>query len=165
MLSRTRVIHTYLLASSQWSRYSLASSVDDVCSCAQRETHRTLLASYDDRLAGLIRCYRAGLVSCARSALCCSRRSVCCCRFFGRGCAGLCKCQRRSQTADQSNNCFLHSLLLVLFHPKFVTQRLIGRFMSVFYSIQFGQLSGLAISVTLRGDDPQTAARRSSRYS
>src|SRR4029453_18807656 len=71
-LRRSGVINANLLAGSQWSRHSLASSVNDVRSRAESETYWALLAPDDDRLARLIGCYRAGLVSCARS--CCGRR-------------------------------------------------------------------------------------------
>ena len=108
MLNWAGVINTNPLAGSQWSRHSFAGGVHDVRSRAESVTHRALLASDDDRLAGLICTYCARLVSCTRSCLSCGRRS---CRrgFFGRGRAGLCKRQWRNQPTDQSNDCSFHS--------------------------------------------------------
>ena len=106
MLSRSRVINTNLLAGSQRRCHSLASSVNDVRRRAESETYRALLTPDDDRLTRLIGSYCTGLVS--RSRLCRGCWSGCC-GFFGRGRAGLCKRQRRSQPADQSNDCSFHS--------------------------------------------------------
>jgi hypothetical protein len=106
MLLRPSVINTNPLAGSQWRCHSLPSGVNDVRRRAESETYRALLASDDDRLTRLIGSYRTGLVS--RSGLC-RRCWSGCCGFFGRGRAGLCKRQRCSQPADQSNNCLLHS--------------------------------------------------------
>src|SRR5882672_5239607 len=108
MLSRPGVINPYFLTGSQWCRNSFASRVDNVRSRAESETYRASLAPDDNRLAGLIGVYRARLVSCARSCSRCGRRPCRRCCFFGRGRAGLCKRQRRNQSADQSNNCSFH---------------------------------------------------------
>jgi len=108
MLGRSSVIHTNPLTRSQRRRHSLAGRVNNVRSRAECETHRALLAPDDNRLAGLICCHCTRLVSCARSR--CSRRSCRRCGFFGRGRTGLCKRQWRNQSADQSNDCSLHSM-------------------------------------------------------
>src|SRR5882724_12465649 len=106
MLRRPGVINTNPLAGSQWRGYDFAGRVNNVRSRAECETYRALLAPDDNRLAGLICTYRARLVSCARSR---GGRRSCRRSFFGRGRAGLCKRQWRNQSADQSNDCFLHS--------------------------------------------------------
>src|SRR5438094_1579773 len=108
MLGRPGVINPDFLAGSQWGHHSFASRVNNVRSRAKSETYRALLAPDDNRLAGLVCTYGARLVSCARGCFRCSRRSCRCC-FFGRSRAGLCKRQWRTQSADQSNECFLHS--------------------------------------------------------
>ena len=120
MLNRSRVINTNSLAGPQWSGDSFASSVDDVRRRAESETYRALPAPDDDRFARFIGRYRARLVSGARRCLRCSRRSCRRCGFFSRGGAGLCKRQWRSQSADQSNDCFLHSdaSFLIRFTPR-----------------------------------------------
>jgi hypothetical protein len=130
MLNRSRVINTDSLAGSQWRCHSFASCVYDVRRSAQSETYRALLAPDDDRPARFIRRYGTSLVSCARSSFRCSCRSICCCGFFSRGGAGLCKRQWRSQPADQSNGCFLHSdaSFLIRFTPQFVTHGSNGRY-------------------------------------
>src|SRR5262249_34949966 len=119
MLNRTRVVNTYFLASAQRSRHNLASRVNNVRRCAQRETYRSLLAPDDNRLTWLVGRYHAAFVSCACSGFSCSCWLVCCCGFFGRGRACLCKHQWRSQPADQSNNCLLLSdaSFLIRFTP------------------------------------------------
>jgi hypothetical protein len=140
MLNRSRVINTDSLASSQWSGHSSASSINDVRRRADSETYRTLLTPDDDRLARFIRRYRTCFVSCARSSFRCSCWLVCCCGFFGRGRAGLCKRQWRSQPTDQSNDCFLHSdaSFLIRFTLTVVTQGSNGRYFSeVFRSRRF----------------------------
>jgi len=108
MLGWSGVINTNLLAGSQWRRNNVASRVNNVRSRAESETYRALLAPDDNRLARLVSSYSACLVSCARSR--CRRRSCRRCSFFGRGRAGLCKRQWRNQSADQSNDCSLHSM-------------------------------------------------------
>ena len=132
MLNRSGVINTDSLACSQWRCHSFASCIHDVRCSAQSETYGALLAPDDDRLARFIRRYRTCLVSCARSSFRCSCWLVCCCGFFGRGRAGLCKCQWRSQPADQSNDCFLHSdaSFLIRFTLTFVTHSSNGRYFS-----------------------------------
>jgi len=109
MLSRSRVINADFLASSQWCCHSFTSRVNNVCGCAESETHRALRAPDDHRLARLVCSYSAGLVSCVSSRFSRSCWSVRCRGFFGRGRAGLCKRQRRNQSADQSNDCSFHS--------------------------------------------------------
>src|SRR6266478_2894372 len=109
MLRGSGVINPDLLAGSQRGRNDFAGGVNNVRSRAECETYRALLAPDDNRLAGLICTYRARLVSCARSCFCSGRRSCRRCTFFGSGRAGLCKRQWRNQSADQSNDCFLHS--------------------------------------------------------
>jgi len=110
MLSRSRVINADFLASSQWCCHSFTSRVNNVRSRAESETYRALLALDDNRLTRLICTYSTRLVSCARSCLRCGRRSCRRCGFFGRSRAGLCKRQWRNQSADQSNDCSLHSM-------------------------------------------------------
>ena len=149
-LGRSRVINTNLLAGSQWSCHSLASSVNDVRSRAESKTYRALLAPDDNRLAGLICTYRARFISCARSCFCRGRRSGRRCSFFGRGRAGLCKRQGRNQSADQSNDCSLHShaSFLIRFTPTVRDSRL-GRTLLVvnlFVPLLLRKFKVLAIS-------------------
>ena len=129
MLGRSGIINTNLLARSQRRRHRLASGVNNIRSRAESETYRALLAPDDNRLAGRICTYRARLVSCARSCFCCGRRFRRCSSFFGRGRAGLCKRQRRNQSADQSNDCSFqcHASFLISLPPQFVTQGSGGR--------------------------------------
>ena len=126
MLNRSRVINTNSLAGSQRSGDSFASSIDDVRRRAESETYRALPAPDDDRFARFIGRYRARLVCCARRCLRCSRRSCRRCGFFSRGSASLCKRQWRSEPADQSNYCFLHSdaSFLIRFTPTVRDSRL-----------------------------------------
>lgn len=140
MRDRSRVINTDSLAGSQWGGHSFASRVNDVRRRAESKTYRALLAPDDDRLARFICTYRPCLVSCARGGFRCSRRSCRCCGFFSRGGAGLCKRQWRSQPADQSNDCFLHSdaSFLIRFTPQFVTHRSNGRSLSILSLHRFG---------------------------
>jgi hypothetical protein len=100
----------------------MASRVNDIRSRAERETYRALLASDDDRLAGLIGRHRTSLISCAGSG--CRCWSIRCRCFFGRSGAGLCKRQWRNQSADQSNDCSFHSdaSFLICLLPQFVTR-------------------------------------------
>ena len=107
MLCRSGVINPNFLTGSQWCRHSFASCVNNVRGRAESETYGALLAPDDNRLARLICSYSARFVSCVRS--CCGRWSCRRCCFFGRGRAGLCKCQWRNQSANQSNNCSFHS--------------------------------------------------------
>ena len=108
MLGRSGVINTNLLTRAQRGCHGFASCINNVRSCAERKTYRALRAPDDNRFAGLICTYRARFISCTRRCFRCRRRS---CRrsFFGRGSAGLCKRQWRNQSADQSNDCSLHS--------------------------------------------------------
>jgi hypothetical protein len=140
MLNRSRIINTNFLTGSQRSCHNLAGSVNNVRSRPQSKTHRSLLAADDDFLARFIGIDRAGLVSCACRAFSCSCWSVRCRSFFSRGGAGLCKRQWRSQAADQSNNCFLHSdaSLSIRFTPQFGTHSSNGRsFLEVFGTRRF----------------------------
>ena len=129
MLSRSGVINTDLLTRSQRGCYDFASPINNVRSCTKGETYRSLLAPDDNRLAGLICTYRAGLVSCGRCCFCCGRRFRRRSSFFGRGRTGLCKRQRRNQSADQSNDCSFqcHASFLISLPPQFVTQGSGGR--------------------------------------
>ena len=134
MFGRPGVINTNLLACSQRGCHSVASRINNVRSRAESETYWALLAPDDYRLTRLISSYSARLVSC----LCCgcSRWPIRCRSFFGRSRTGLCKRQWRNQSANQSNDCSLHSYasFLICLLPQFVTQASSGRFFCVISS-------------------------------
>jgi hypothetical protein len=114
VFGRSRIINTYLLTSSQWRGHDLTGAVNNSRGCAKGEANGTLVTFYHNRLSRVITCYRSTGVSGGCGGVCSRCWSIRGCRFLGRGGASLCESQRHNQHTNQTNDCLLHSVSLLL---------------------------------------------------